>query len=520
MIKGKLLWVDDEIDLLKAYIIFLEEKGYELTLINNGADAIDRVREEKFDLVLLDESMPGLSGLEVLEELKKIRTGMPVVMITKNEEEGLMDEAIGSKIADYLLKPVNPKQILHSIKKQLDGKRLVSERTTSSYQKEFTQLGMKINDCRTFDDWTKVYRDLVYWELELQRSGVSEMEEILSMQRTEANRLYGRFIKENYLEWMSGRAEDAPLTSANIFKEKLFPRINDGEKCVVVLLDNLRFDQWRTLYRDVINEYYSIEEEVVFSSILPTATHYARNAMFAGLMPRDIEGIMPDFWVNDDEDEGKNLYEDRLLETQVNRLAPGKTLNYQKVLNMKKEKQVYDNLTQILDDDVVILVYNFIDILSHSRTENNTLRELSKDEKGYRDIVKSWFKNSQLLETIKELASQKIKLIITTDHGSVKVDKPQIVQGLKEVNTNLRYKQGKHLKYDPKKVFAVTDPIEAKLPQVNVSSKYLFALDDDFFAYPNNMNHYVGYYKDTFQHGGVSLEEMLVPFVVLEPNRK
>lgn len=517
MQKGKLLWIDDEVDLLKAYVIFLEEKGYEVTSINNGADAIDLVKQERFDLVLLDESMPGLSGLEVLEELKKIDSMMPVVMITKNEEEGVMDEAIGAKIADYLLKPVNPKQILHSVKKQLDGKRLVSERTTSAYQRKFAQLGMEINDSRTFEDWVEVYRKLVHWDLELQRSGVSEMEEVLLMQHTEANRLFCRFIKDNYLDWMSGHDDNAPLTSANIFKEKLFPRINKGEKCVVLLLDNLRYDQLSFLYRELISQFYSVEEDCLFLSILPTATHYARNAMFAGLMPRDIEGIMPEFWVNDDEDEGKNLFEDKLLERQVSRLAPGKTLNYQKVLNVRKEKQVYDNLTQILTDDVVVLVYNFIDILSHSRTESNTLRELSKDEKGYRDIVKSWFRNSELFQTIKELSAQKVKLIITTDHGSVKVNRYQLVQGLKEVNTNLRYKQGKHLKYDPKKVFAVTDPAEAKLPQTNVSTKYIFALENEFFAYPNNMNHYVSYYKDTFQHGGISMEEMLVPFAVLEP---
>ncbi len=516
MQKGRLLWVDDEVDLLKAYIIFLEDKGYEVTAVNNGADAVEMVQEGKYDLVFLDENMPGMSGLEVLEQLKDILPTLPVVMITKNEEEGLMDEAIGSKIADYLLKPVNPKQILHSVKKQLDGKRLVSERTTSSYQKEFAKLGMQINDCRSFDDWVEVYKKLVYWSLELHDSGVSEMEEVLSMQHTEANRLFGRFIKDNYLDWMSGQ-EEAPLNSASIFKEKLFPKINNNEKCVVLLLDNLRYDQWRYLYKEIISEYYALDNETIFTSILPTATHYARNAMFAGLMPRDIGDIMPEFWVNDDEDEGKNLFEDKLLKRQIERFAAGKTLDYEKVLNSKGEVYVHDNLKQILTNDVVVLVYNFIDILSHSRTENKTLRELAKDEKGYRDIVKSWFRNSQLFQTIKELAEIKVKLIITTDHGSIKVNKYQVVQGFRETNTNLRYKQGKHLKYDPKKVFAITDPAEAKLPQVGVSAKYLFALDDDFLAYPNNLNHYVGYYKDTFQHGGVSLEEMLVPFAILEP---
>ncbi|PID89351.1 MAG: two-component system response regulator, partial [Bacteroidia bacterium] len=267
MQKGRLLWVDDEVDLLKAYIIFLEDKGYEVTAVNNGADAVEMVKEGKYDLVFLDENMPGMSGLEVLEQLKDILPTLPVVMITKNEEEGLMDEAIGSKIADYLLKPVNPKQILHSVKKQLDGKRLVSERTTSSYQKEFAKLGMQINDCRSFDDWVEVYKKLVYWSLELHDSGVSEMEEVLSMQQTEANRLFGRFIKDNYLDWMSGQ-EEAPLNSASIFKEKLFPKINNNEKCVVLLLDNLRYDQWRYLYKEIISEYYALDDETIFTSIL------------------------------------------------------------------------------------------------------------------------------------------------------------------------------------------------------------------------------------------------------------
>lgn len=517
MKKNKILWVDDEIDLLKPYVIFLEEKGYAITSFNNGYDALALMQKESFDVVLLDENMPGLSGLEVLVQIKELQPMVPVVMITKSEEEGVMDDAIGGHIADYLIKPVNPKQILMSLKRIMEKKRLVSEKTMMKYQQEFSQLGMQINDCHTFEDWVQVYKKLVYWELELGRADVNEMKEVLALQCVEANKLFGRFIRNNYLDWIANRNENAPIVSANIFAEKLFPIVKEGERCVVFLLDNLRFDQWRDIYTEVISEYYELEDETVFSSILPTATHYARNAMFAGLMPRDIDDIMPEFWVNDDEDEGKNLFEDKLLQRQVERLAPGKKLLYKKILNVRGETQVYENLEQLKSYDVSVLVYNFIDILSHSRTESKTIRELARDEKGYRDLVLSWFKNSLLLATIKELAKQGVKIIITTDHGCIKVGKHQVVQGLKETNTNLRYKQGKNLKYDPKKVFAITNPEEAKLPQVGVSAKYLFALENDFLAYPNNMNHYVSYYRDTFQHGGISLEEMLVPFAVLNP---
>lgn len=519
MTNGKILWIDDEIDILKAYIIFLEDKGYNVETANNGYTAVELVEKNHFDIILLDENMPGISGLDTLVQIKEISPTVPIIMITKSEEEHVMEGAIGAKIDDYLIKPVNPKQILLSIKKHLERKRLTAENTMQKYQREFAQLGMQINDAGSFDEWVEIYKKLVYWDLELQSSEVGEMQEVLTMQHREANQLFGRFVQRNYLNWVNKRSNDIPITSVNILKEKLFPKVGKGEKVVLILMDNLRYDQWRYLYYNIISDYYQLEDETVFTSILPTATHYARNAMFAGLMPKDIEDIMPDFWVNDDEDEGKNLFEDKLLQNQIKRLVPGKTLMYEKVLNAKAEQQVFENAKQLTQNDVTVLVYNFIDIFSHSRTENKTLRELAKDEKAYRDIISSWFKNSYLLQTIKKLASEGVKLMITTDHGSIRVNKYQLVQGFKETNTNLRYKQGKHLKYDHKKVFAITDPIDAKLPQVNVSAKYVFALDDDFLAYPNNLNHYAGYYKDTFQHGGISMEEMLVPFAVLTPKK-
>ncbi len=513
----QILWVDDEIDLLKPYIFFLEDKGYKIVTASNGYDALDIVQEDFFDLVLLDENMPGLTGLEVLLQIKELYPLLPVTMITKSEEEDIMEQAIGSKIADYLIKPVNPKQILMSIKRVVDQKRLVGEKTTSLYQAEFSKLGCQINDCRSFSDWEEIYRKLVYWDLELEASGINTMREILEMQKTEANNLFGRFVKKNYLSWLAeSNVEDKPILSPAILKEKFFSKIEEGEKYVMILLDNLRFDQWRSLY-SLINRVYKIEEETLFSSILPTATQYARNAMFAGLMPRDIDDILPDYWVNDDEDEGKNLYEEELLRKQIARLMPEKSLYYEKVLNSRGEQKVKNALSSILENDISVLVYNFVDILSHSRTENKTLRELASDEVSYRSIVKSWFEHSYLFKTIKELAARNVKLIVTTDHGCIRVQDPVKVQGDKEVNTNLRYKQGKNLNYNPKEVFEITDPKAGKLPQVNVSSKYIFSTNVDFFAYPNNFNYYSSYYKDTFQHGGISLEEMLVPFVMLSP---
>jgi DNA-binding response OmpR family regulator len=511
-----ILWVDDEIDLLKPHIIFLESKGYQMKTANNGNDAIEMVEQEKFDLVLLDENMPGLTGLETLEKVKSISPSLPVVMITKSEEEYIMDEAIGSKISDYLIKPVNPKQIMMSIKKIIDQKRLVSEKTTSSYQAEFGRLGMMLNDNLDMEEWKEVYKKLTYWELALEENSAEGMGEVFGFQKVEANNAFIRYVEKNYTSWFSKSANDVPTHSASVFKRKLFPLLKAGKQVVVVLIDNLRFDQWKSL-EPLFSDFYTSKEEDLFCSILPTATQFARNAMFAGLMPSDIEKIHPEYWVNEDEEEGKNAHEKELLNAQLSRYGIDCSLYYAKAENIDKIRKIRNSMGEILNHQLSVLVVNFVDMLSHARTEMQMIKELAADESAYRSITKSWFEHSALYELIKELSGKNIELVITTDHGSKRVQNPVKVVGDKNTSTNLRYKHGKSLNYKKKEVFEITRPEDICLPKLNVSSSYIFAKGDDFLAYPNNYNHYVGYYKNTFQHGGISIEEMMCPYIHLSP---
>jgi CheY-like chemotaxis protein len=512
----KILWVDDEIDLLRPHIIFLEEKDYEMHTANNGADAVDLVAKNNFDLVFLDENMPGLSGLQTLSRMKQIAPSVPVVMITKSEEENIMDQAIGSKIADYLIKPVNPKQILLTIKKNIDNQRLVNEKTTQNYQAEFNTIGYQINDSLKFSDWTEVYKKLVYWELELNNSDNHTMDDVLKFQKTEANSAFVKFVKKNYLTWFDDKNSNRPLLSPNVLKTFAFPELKNKQKVFTILIDNLRFDQWKII-EPRIAEYFRVENEQIYCSILPTATQYARNAMFAGLMPSEIQKLFPEIWLNDEDDGGKNLYEEELLRKNLVRNGLPDKFYYDKILNNKAGKKLVENITNILQFDFSVVVYNFVDAMSHARTEMEMLRELAENESAYRSLTLSWFEHSPLFDLIKILSQQKIKLIITTDHGSIRVQNPIKVIGDRNTTTNIRYKQGKSLNYNPKEVFEITQPQKAFLPLTNLSSTYIFSTNDDFFAYPNNYNHYAKYYKDTFQHGGITMEEMLIPLITLKP---
>ncbi len=512
-----ILWTDDEIDLLKPYVLYLEEKDYRITTCSNGTDAVKLVEENDFDLIFLDENMPGISGLETLEKIKAIKPSIPVVMITKSEEEDIMDEALGGKISDYLIKPVNPKQILLTIKKNIDTKRLVTEKTTSGYQSQFGQIGMQINAARSFEDWKDVYKRLIYWEMEFEESGAEGMEEVLSMQKTEANHGFSRFIKSNYQDWFQGDKADAPLMSTRVFREKVFPLL-EKDQVVVILIDNLRFDQWKIIEKEIV-DLFRTDEEDIFTSILPTATQYARNAMFSGMMPGEIQARHPELWVDEQEEGPKNGHEEELCRIQLKRLGIDKSFNYEKIVNQRTGKKVLENYKDLLNFDLNILVYNFVDMLSHARTEMDMIRELAFNEASYRSLMHSWFQHSYVHDLLKQLAQHDIKLVITTDHGAIRVSNPVKVIGDRSTSVNLRFKQGKNLNFNKKEVFEVARPTEIGLTKANVSSSYIFATDTDFMVYPNNYNHFVNLYKNTFQHGGVSMEEMLIPVCILSPVR-
>ena len=518
MSNGLLLWVDDEIELLRAHIIFLEKKGYEVVTVSNGADAIDQCRQQTFDLILLDEMMPGLSGLETLQQIKDIQPATPIVMCTKSEEENIMDQAIGSKIADYLIKPVNPNQILLSLKKNIHRKDIVTEVTQSGYQQDYQQIAMQMMDCRTCSDWMEIYRRLVKWELELSDTD-SSMTEMLTMQKEEANIGFAKYIAKNYLDWVDPKnlgkvVEGKPVMSPDIFKTKLFPMLDKGEKVFLIVIDNFRYDQWRVLSKEIGNM-FDIEEDM-YTSILPTATQYARNAIFSGLMPEQIEKMFPKLWVDEDEDEGKNLNEEPLIRTQIERYRRHDSFSYHKINDSTGADKLLARLNELTKNDLNVIVVNFIDMLSHARTESKMVRELANNESAYRSITLSWFRHSVMADLLNALSQIDCKIIITTDHGSIRASKPVKIVGDRNTNTNLRYKLGKNLSCQSKEVFVIKNPHEAQLPAPNISTSYMFATGSTFFAYPNNYNYYVSYYKDTFQHGGISLEEMLIPLITLK----
>ena len=512
----QILWVDDEIDLLKPHIIFLEQRNYKVTTCFSGTEAIDIIDDKNFDIVFLDENMPGLTGLETLNEIKEKQDNLPVVMITKSEEEYIMEEAIGNKIADYLIKPVNPNQILLSLKKNLDHSRLISEKTTSNYQQEFRKIAMDLAMVNSYEEWVNLYQKLVYWEIQLEDIEDAGMFEILESQKNEANIQFGKFIEKNYASWFQQDTE-SPIMSHMLFKEKIAPEISKEQPTVLIVIDNLRYDQWK-VFEPIIGNYYKKIKEEAFFSILPTATQYARNAIFSGLMPSDMEKLFPEYWKNDTDEGGKNLHEADFLETQLKRLGLSNlNYDYHKITNLKNGKKLANNFKSLKDNDLSVIVYNFVDMLSHSKTEMEVVKELASNDKAYRSLTLSWFKNSPLLDMIQQAQQLGFKLILTTDHGTINVKNPSKVIGDRDTSLNLRYKTGRSLTYDDKDVLVFKNPKEAHLPTINMSSSYIFAKSDLFFAYPNNYNHYVSYFRNTYQHGGVSLEEMIIPFVVFNP---
>ncbi len=513
MNKITILWVDDEIDLLKPHIIFLENKDYHVITCPSGQEALEELRKHQVDIVFLDENMPGISGLETLNEIKIINSTLPVVMITKSEEEFIMEEAIGSQISDYLIKPVNPNQILLSLKKNLDHSRLVSEKTTSNYQQEFRKIAMDLSIVNSYEEWIDLYKKLIYWEIQLEDIEDTGMFEILESQKVEANQQFGKFVENNYEDWFTDAS--GPIMSHTLFKEWIKPEI-ENTPTLLVVVDNLRYDQWFA-FEDTVNSFYKKVKEDSYMSILPTATQYARNAIFSGLTPLAMEKKHPEWWKNDTDEGGKNLFEDKFLGAQLQRLGLNLKWAYYKISSLKQGKNLSQNFKAQKDNDLTVIVYNFVDMLSHSKTEMEVIKELASNDKAYRSLTQSWFKNSPLLEIIQQAQEMGMKLIITTDHGTINVKQPSKVIGDKETSLNLRYKTGRSLTYEEKDVLEARDPRSIHLPSINMSSSFIFAKNDLFFAYPNNYNHYVSYYRNSYQHGGVSLEEMIIPFVVLEP---
>ena len=517
MKKIKILWTDDEVEALKSHIIFLSEKGYEIDTCSNGNDTLDLIKQNPYDIIFLDEHMPGLSGIETLRRIKEIRTDIPVVMITKSEEEEIMEAAIGLEIADYLIKPVKPNQALLAIKKITDQKRLITEKNTIDYRQDFNKISSMISAASTFTDWTEIYKKIVFWELELEKSADPVLTEALKLQENDANNLFSKFIAKNYLEWLKPENVTKPLLSHNFLSAKVLPHLKQGVPVFFFLIDNLRFDQWKTISAELAGLYRMIEEDI-YLSILPTATQFCRNSIFAGVMPSTIAETMPQYWVSEEEEEhGKNNFEEEMLKLHLLRKRLNINWSYHKIQNSQEGKKVNEKLKTLLNNDLNVMVFNFVDMLSHARTESGIIRDLATEEPAYRSLTRSWFLHSSLFETLKILAGKQVKVIFSSDHGTIRVQNPVKIVGDKKTSSNLRYKMGKNLDYDSKKVFEIKEPQKAMLPKSNLSSRYIFATNKDYLVYQNNFHYYAAYYKDTFQHGGISMQEMMMPVACMEP---
>ena len=514
----KILWVDDEVELLKPHILFLKAKGYEVDTCNNGYDAIEMATGESYDLIILDEMMPGITGLETLPRIKEIRPTTPVIMVTKSEEENIMDKAVGSKIADYLIKPVNPNQVLLSIKKNVHQQQLVTEQTTADYRAEFGRIAAQVGTASSFEEWCAIYKKIVSWEIELADSTDKSIKEVLSYQKSEANNEFCKFVRRNYTSWINRRDEDTPVMSHTLMRNSIFPIVDNNSKTTLLLIDNFRYDQWRSI-NSMLHPFFDVAVDDFYCAILPTATQYARNAIFAGLMPLAIDKLMPKQWLNDNEEGGKNQYEEEFLQRQMRTSGKNYRYTFDKLVRPEAGRKLIDNIQRIYDADFSVIVYNFLDILSHARTETEIIRELTEDEAAFRSLTRSWFEHSDLFVILKMLSERGHTVIVTSDHGTIRVTNPVKVVGDRETSSNLRYKTGRNLNYNSREVYDITRPEEIQLPAGSLTSSYIFAYNSDFFVYPNDANRFVRYYKNTFQHGGISMEEMIVPYIVLKPKK-
>jgi len=512
----RILWVDDEVGVLKSHILFLKEKGFETDTCHSGNDAIRMVKEKPYDIIFLDEYMPGLSGIETLRRIKSITPSIPVIMITKSEEEDIMDAAIGSQIADYLIKPVKPQQILLSLKRILDIGDIVTRQTSSVFREEFGPISAMIAAASTFEQWSELYRHLTFWQGELIRSSDTSMREVFRMLESDANRAFTKYISANYMKWTSADVSDRPLFSPAVMNKRIFPLISKGSPLFFIVIDNMRLDQWQTIAGD-LRQIMRLVYEELYLSILPTTTQYSRNALFAGLMPAAIDELMPEYWISDHEDEGKNLNEEKLLAKNILRAGISCKWTYNKISSDAEGRSLNEKVSQLLINDLNVLVYNFVDLLSHARTEVNVIRQMTGDEASWLSLTHSWFIHSPLFELLKLVAARGARVVITTDHGSIRVQRPVKVVGDRQTSMNLRYKTGRNLDYNTREVFVINEPNKAGLPMTNITSRYIFACGNDFLVYPNNYNHMVSYYRDSFQHGGISLQEMMLPLVSLEP---
>ncbi|MCS7052126.1 MAG: bifunctional response regulator/alkaline phosphatase family protein [Ignavibacterium sp.] len=521
MEKKNILWVDDEIDLLKSHIIFLSEKGYEVDTVTNGEDALSSIKEKSYDLIFLDEMMAGMGGLETLSKIREIEPNIPVVMITKSEEESLMDEAIGGKINDYLTKPVNPSQVLLVCKKIFESKKIVGQYAAKDYLQDFNSISQKLMNNLDYIDWIDIYVKLVNWSIELDKHPELGLKQTLLDLYREANKEFSKFIEKSYPDWLDkSNYDNKPTLSPDIVEKYLIKHLNEENKSIFfIVIDCLRLDQWMIMEQH-LNDFFKIEKDYYYS-ILPTATPYSRNSLFSGLFPSEIENRYPEYWTNKNEDEKTmNKYERELLILLLERkkVKLRNELKYIKIIDSDVGKNFEQNILSYQNNHLTAVVVNFLDMIAHGRSDSDILKEIAPDESAYRSLTNSWFIHSYLFNVLKSISQMRnVKVILTTDHGSIRCLRGAKVLGDREASTNLRFKFGRNLKAESKHAVYIKNSENYKLPKIGVTINYIIAKEDYYFVYPTDYHKYLTYFKDTFQHGGISLEEMIIPIVTMEP---
>lgn len=508
----RILWADDEIDQLKPHIIFLENKGFEVTPVTNGEDTVTLIKERMFDIIFLDEQMPGMDGLETLNQIKNIQPSLPVIMITKSEEESIMEDAIGGKISDYLIKPVNPNQILLTVKRILEQSRIQNEKFAQSYLRNFNKIDERIHRDLSWDKWIGIYKKLTRWDIDLETSEES-LRQVLTDQYKEANKMFGRFVESNYKHWIGLDTPERPALSTDIMKEYVLPHVKNGQTTLFFVIDCLRYDQW-LVFQNLLSPYYNIDTDFYYS-ILPTATPYSRNGIFSGLFPLEIEKRYPDLWHQGEDEHSLNRYEQELLLKQLRREGVEENVKYEKVLNAEEGRRISDQIHNFLQVPLSTFVYNFVDTLVHSRSDSDVLKEIAPDVPAFRALTKTWFRHSSLHEIFKILAEEEVVIVVTSDHGAVRALRDARVFGDKDTSTSLRYKYGRNLGIKNDTAIMIDNPEEYQLPAPGHSNNYIIAKEDFYFVYPTNYHRYQNRYRDSFLHGGISMEEMILPIATL-----
>ena len=517
----RILWADDEIDMLRPHLMFLENKGYDVTSVTNGADAVQQVKDGAFEVILLDEQMPGMDGLETLAKIKDVRPEVPVVMVTKSEEETLMEEALGGQISDYLTKPVNPSQILLTCKRLLERSRLRQQSLSQSYLQSFNQIAQRLHQPLSHAEWVELYLELVRYDLELEEDEGAR--DILDDQVRDANRIFGQFIEDHYSEWIAEVDYDPdeyrPVLSHEIIPEYVIPELRSGDEPVVFfVIDCMRYDQWLE-FEKLLRPLFDIDTDFYYG-ILPTATPYARNAIFSGLLPADLIERFPKVWSMDEENEhSRNQYEEALLHHQLEQHHLDANIRYDKLIATEDGRTFAQDASNLTQHDLSAVVVNFVDILAHSRSDSDVIKELAPDEQAYRALTRTWFEHSWLYDALRRLSETDATVVITTDHGAIRSLRSTKVIGDRETSTALRYKYGRNLKCDEQDAIFVKDPERFGLPPHNMNTNYIIAKEDYYFVYPTNFHHYENLYRDTMQHGGASLQEMILPVATMRPKR-